>query len=96
MKTDYEGERRNAERHAISVKVEFFVDGDILNARSIDLSEIGIRMTTETPISVRFRMNTDEGESMEKMGQLVWAKRDENGNTDYGLEFIQESETPTF
>ena len=81
-------ERRRAERIRINSAVEFVVDADVLNARSVDISETGLRFDSPTPIAVHLRMVIDGTES-EREARLVWARRADSGDMSYGLEFIE-------
>ena len=85
-------EKRQKERISIQTGVEFFVDADIINATSVNISETGVRFTTNDPIKILMRMNVD-GKVLERKAKLVWVSKAQNGGTDYGFEFIQESET---
>ena len=86
-----ESERRRAERVPLEVPVEFIVDADLVQARSVDLSETGLRFSTDEAIPILLRMRVD-GEQHEHRGQLVWARRDARGHMDYGIEFVGDDE----
>jgi len=94
MEADPTEERRRFERRSIFTEVTFYVDNELVQARSIDLSQTGIRFETEAPISIRFRMDVGKDTPLEKKAQLVWASRSEDGSMDYGLEFLPESDPP--
>ena len=83
-------EERIAIRKDLKTKVEFIVDGDIITAESVNISETGIRFATEKPIKIRMRFEKN-GEIKEELAELVWAKQDEK-ETSYGLSFIPISE----
>ena len=85
-------EKRRAERASMRTKVEFYVDADIIEAISVDISKNGVRFITEKPIMVRMRMELG-GQLLERQAQLVWAmKKPDSDETTYGLEYITESE----
>ncbi len=85
-------DRRRSPRVDIKARVEFFVDADIIDATSVDISETGIRFQTDSPIAINLRMTID-GEVKEKRAKLVWAQRTD-GHVQYGLDFTDgESET---
>lgn len=79
-------DQREFERLCRENKVEFFVDADVIHAETIDVSEGGLRMTTEAPIELRMRIHGDGGVE-DRQASLVWAKRGEDGAMSYGLKF---------
>lgn len=83
---------RNSKRVRIDKKVEFFVDADIITADSIDISETGIKFRTDFPIKVRMRLENEDKVGEERTAELVWAQKDANGQTVYGLHFIKDSD----
>ena len=83
---------RRALRRQLTTKVEFFVDGEIEQAITIDISEMGIQFVTDEPVKVRIRLEL-EGEAKEYFARLVWArKRTNDGSMSYGLEFIPDKD----
>ena len=84
-------EKRTVERKPVITSVEFYVDADIIQATSVDLSEGGIRFTTSKPILVRMRFEVD-GRQEEREAQLVWAGRNESDTMDYGLQYVEDPE----
>ncbi|MCP4131168.1 MAG: PilZ domain-containing protein [bacterium] len=87
MNSDKEKERRRAKRHQLQTDVEFFVDADIIKARSINISDGGIQFETETPITIFMRMEVD-GKMREYEAQLVWATRKPDGSMAYGFKYL--------
>ena len=85
-------EKRRAERKPLSTEVQFYVDADIIKASSVDISDSGIRMTTHTPIRIRMRYEMD-GRQHERVAELVWARRNADGNMDYGLQYLEDADT---
>jgi hypothetical protein len=83
------------QRKEVQTKVEFFVDGDIETAKSADISESGMRFITEKPIKFRMRLNLD-GEIKEYLALLVWARKDPEGSTSYGFQFIPDDDECVF
>jgi hypothetical protein len=82
--------QQRAERKAEKRRVEFFVDADIVAARSVDRSETGIRIVTETPIQVSMRVYQSDDEWTDYQANLCWAAREQDGHMAYGLEFVEE------
>jgi hypothetical protein len=80
-------ERRRAERKPLDKDMEFILYLDAFKARSIDLSEVGIRFETDTPIIIRIQLNQD-GQKVIRDARLVWAEKKESGGMTYGFEFI--------
>jgi hypothetical protein len=74
-------------RLELDTDVEFIVESDIEEARSVDISATGISFMTEQPIKFRMRF-TQNGELKEHLAQLVWTKKDHAGKTRYGFQFI--------
>ena len=85
-------DKRKAERDLLQSKVEFYVDADIIEAVSVDVSDIGVRFETEKPIMVRLRMEVGE-QLLEREARLVWAvKKSDSDMMTYGLEYIPNAE----
>lgn len=82
---------RRGERRPLETKVEFFVDADIIEATSVDISESGIRFDTKTPVRICMRLTVD-GELQEKRARLIWAKKLPEGGVTYGFEFLPPEE----
>jgi hypothetical protein len=88
-------EQRQAPRRAFNEQVEFFVDSDIVDASSIDISEGGIRLQTQTPITICMRMEFS-GELEERRARLVWASRGPDDSMTYGLQFADGCDSDAF
>ena len=82
---------RSESRLKMDASIEFFVDADIINAKSVDMSKSGIKFETEQLIKVCMRINNN-GEAEEHQAELVWAKKNENGQMSYGLRFVENAE----
>lgn len=80
---------RRADRKDVNFPVEFYVDADIVKASSIDLSETGMGFVTDSPIKVRVRVYDDDIKAERiRTAELVWARRDDNAEMRYGIEFV--------
>jgi hypothetical protein len=55
-------------------------------ARSVDISEMGIRIVSEKPMAIRLQINEDD-RLVQYDAQLVWARLKEDGTMEYGLKF---------
>ena len=88
---DADKERRRAKRHQLQTDVEFFVDADIIKAKSINISGGGIQFETETPITIFMKMELD-GKMREYEAQLVWARQKPDGSVAYGFKYLLVSE----
>ncbi|MEA1997200.1 MAG: PilZ domain-containing protein [Gemmatimonadota bacterium] len=90
MDSEYR-EKRAAERKSARIKVEFFVDADVIEAKSVDISKIGIRFNTGKPIEIHMRLY-NQGRKLDSMASLVWARKLPDGSVTYGFEYIPENE----
>ena len=88
-------EKRISERKELKTKIEFFVNADIIAARSLDMSETGLRFDTKEPIKIYMRMEIN-GESCDREARFVWATTNSDGGMTYGLEFITDPEEGMF
>jgi hypothetical protein len=88
MNQEAEREKRRAKRMPLDTKVEFIVDADVIQAKSIDISETGIQIETDDPIKVCMRLDID-GEKKDMEGQLVWAMKNEEGGMTYGFKYTR-------
>jgi hypothetical protein len=86
-----ESEKRTTDRAPVQKQVEFFVDADIIQAESVDLSQSGVRMNTDKPIAIRMRIYHPDGGFDEHVAQLVWATR-KGEQMSYGFEFHPDPE----
>ena len=71
-------------RSLVNAEVAFNTENDIYMARSVDISESGIRIVTEKPINIRFQVEKDD-ELVLYDSQLVWARVKDDGSMEYGL-----------
>jgi c-di-GMP-binding flagellar brake protein YcgR len=79
-------ERRAAERRLFETEVTFQPESDINKARSVDISEGGIRVVSEKPMEIRIQIH--EGDILVQYdAQLVWAQMKEDGTMEYGLKY---------
>lgn len=79
-------ERRTVERRLFEAEVTFQPESGKNKARSVDISEKGIRVVSEKPLAVRIQIN--EGDILVQYdAQLVWARMKEDGTMEYGLKF---------
>jgi len=74
-------------RQRVECPGEFFIDADIFKARSMDLSESGIRLQLQKPVQIVMRLQVGMSE-MDRLANLVWARRNSNGQMEYGLEYL--------
>lgn len=85
MSDIYDKNRRKSVRNKIETSVEFIISADIINAHSVNISEHGIRLETDSPLEIemRFKLN---GKEEEHKAKLCWVKRQDDGFA-YGFEF---------
>jgi len=79
-------EKRAEARQEIDTQVNFFVDANLTQAKTVDLSGSGVCFETNEPIAMHVRMEL-KGMVFEHMADLVWCQRNENGGMTYGLQF---------
>ncbi len=79
-------EKREEKRQKIDTQVNFFIDANITEAKTVDVSGSGVCFETNEPISMHVRMEFS-GTVFEHVADLVWCQRNENGGMTYGLQF---------
>ena len=84
-------DRRRHERRPSRNPVEFTIQGDILDAVSVDVSDSGIRLDTERPVEISLRLGGDGEQSYD--ASLVWARRKLDGGMTYGFEYLPAPQT---
>ncbi len=85
--TDSENqEMRIAERKLIETEVTFHTEDDIYMAKSVDISDTGIRIVTDQPVAIRIQIK-EEDKLVQYDAQLVWARLKEDGTMEYGLKY---------
>ena len=65
-------DKRQSERKDFNTKIEFIVDADLLSAKSVNISDTGIRFKSSEPVKVTLRFTAD-GENQIKSARLIWA-----------------------
>ena len=89
MNTKEFEECRKAERKPLKLNVTLFMDSDITQAESINVSDSGISVVTKSPLIARIQIETN-GKVKQKEAQLVWARKI-TGEMEYGLEYTSSS-----
>ena len=79
-------EKRASERHLVETEVAFHTEEDIYMAKSVDISDKGIRIVTQNPVFIRIQINEDD-KLIQYDAQLVWARVKEDGTMEYGLKY---------
>lgn len=79
-------EKRASERRLFETEVTFHTGEDIYMARSVDISENGIRIVTEKPVDIRIQIKEDD-KLIQYDAQLVWARLKDDGTMEYGLKY---------
>ncbi|MBF0449540.1 MAG: PilZ domain-containing protein [Candidatus Magnetomorum sp.] len=92
MKEENGTDLRTASRIPIKTRVEFFIDADIIDAESVNMSNSGIRFDTQTPIPIQMRLEKG-GILHENRAQLVWAQSKADGGMTYGFQFVTSDES---
>ena len=79
-------EKRTSERRLLEREVTFHTEDDIYMAKSVDISDSGIRIITEKPIAIRVQINEDD-KLVQYDAQLVWARVKDDGTMEYGVKY---------
>ena len=79
-------EKRTADRQLIETEVTFHTEDDIYMAKSVDISNTGIRIVTDNPIDIRLQIKED-GKLVQYDAQMVWAKLKDDGTMEYGMKY---------
>jgi len=88
-------ERRISPRRELESKIEFFVNADIIAAKSINVSETGLSFDTGEPLKIHLRMDID-GKICDREAKFVWASRNSKSGITYGFEFIPDPKESLF
>jgi hypothetical protein len=79
-------EKRATERQLVETEVTFHTEDDIYMARSVDISDAGIRIVTDEPVDIRIQIKEDE-KLVQYDAQLVWVNAKDDGTMEYGLKY---------
>jgi len=79
-------EQRATERKLVETEVTFHTEDDIYMARSVDISDAGIRIVTDEPVDIRIQIKEDE-KLVQYDAQLVWVNAKDDGTMEYGLKY---------
>jgi len=79
-------EKRRSERLLLETEVRLYSEDDIYIARSVDISDTGIRIITERSVEVRIQIKEDD-KLVQYNAQLVWARVKDDNTMEYGLKY---------
>jgi uncharacterized protein YabE (DUF348 family) len=79
-------EKRTAVRQLVETGVTFHTEDDIYMAKSVDISDAGIRIITDKPVDIRIQIN-EEDKLVQYDAQLVWTRLKDDGTMEYGLKY---------
>lgn len=79
-------EKRAAERRLFKAEVTFKTEEGVYMARTVDISEYGIRIIAKKPVGIRMQIKEDD-KLVQYDAQLVWARVKEDGTIEYGLKY---------
>ena len=79
-------EKRVSDRRLLETEVTFHTEDDIYMAKTVDISENGIRIITDTPVNIRIQIKEDD-KLVQYDAQLVWSRVKEDGTMEYGLRY---------
>lgn len=81
--------KRRDERYPLEEEIEFSLEGDVLDATGVDVSQTGISLTTKFPFGIKMRLKI-AGEIEQRRARIVWAVPLADGGVHVGMEFIDE------
>jgi hypothetical protein len=79
-------EKRVSDRRLLETEVTFHTEDDIYMAKTVDISDNGIRVITDTPVNIRIQIKEDD-KLVQYDAQLVWSRVKEDGTMEYGLRY---------
>jgi len=79
-------EQRAKKRQLVETEVTFHTEDDIYMAKSVDISDAGIRIVTDEPVDMRIQIKEDD-KLVQYDAQLVWVKVNDDGTMEYGLKY---------
>ena len=79
-------EKRREVRQLFETEVTFHTEDDIYMAKSVDISDAGIRIVTLEPIDMRIQIKEEE-KLVQYDARLVWLKLKDDGTMEYGLKY---------
>lgn len=81
-----EKNRRQSDRKKIDAEVEFIFSADIIKAHSVNISENGIRLDTDSPLEIELRIKLN-GRDEDHKAKLCWAEKKGEKGFAYGFQF---------
>ncbi len=78
--------KREVDRKLIETEVTFHTANDIYMAKSVDISDSGIRIVTDKPVEIRIQIK-EEDKLVQYDAQLVWTRLKDDGTMEYGLKY---------
>ena len=79
-------DKRAVDRKLIETEVTFHTGDDIYMAKSVDISDSGIRIVTDKPVEISIQIK-EEDKLVQYDAQLVWARLKDDGTMEYGLKY---------
>ena len=79
-------EKRREVRQLFETEVTFHTEDDIYMAKSVDISDAGIRIVTLEPIDMQIQIKEEE-KLVQYDARLVWLKLKDDGTMEYGLKY---------
>ena len=79
-------EKRVSVRRSSDSEISVFPENDVFLAQVVDISDTGMRIKTEAPQEIRIQLQ-DKGTLAEYEAKVVWAKLNDDGTMEYGLQF---------
>ena len=85
---DTHADRRKHARINEQRKIMFFLDSDIMNTYTVDVSESGLRLVMEHPIYIHIQFLDDDRDDY--TAQLVWSKQTADGKIECGFKYVDQ------
>jgi hypothetical protein len=79
-------DKRISDRRLLETEVTFHTEDDIYMAKTVDISDNGIRVVTDKPINIRIQVKEDD-KLVQYEAQLVWSRVKDDGTMEYGLRY---------
>ncbi len=81
------GDKRSSPRRLETVAVQFVAEIDVIDAEGVDRSDDGVQIALPRPMRFNLRMEEDE-EHVSRCAELVWTRRQADGWTRMGFQFV--------
>ncbi|MCP3920295.1 MAG: PilZ domain-containing protein [bacterium] len=88
-------DKRSSPRRLETVSVQFVAELDVVDAEGIDRSDEGVQLALSRPMRFNLRLEEDE-EHVARSAELVWSRRQPDGWTRMGFQFVEAHPSSAF